>query len=111
MTSSPTARSMAYARKQGWVAAVVERWIPQAGIRKDLFGFIDLVVLRPGSRPVGVQACAGASHAARASKVRSAPLLGAWAASGGITEVWSWAKRGPRGGRKIWQLRVEEIKP
>ena len=39
---SPTARSLRYLRECGHVADVVERWIPRANVRRDLFGVIDV---------------------------------------------------------------------
>lgn len=140
MTASPTSRSLDYCRRQGWPAGSTEKWVPfkgskpgrpgngLGGIRRDLFGFIDLVVLvlpqvgHYDDRPpppswqglgfiLGVQACAGASHAARADKVRAAPVLASWYACGGRVEVWSWTKAGPRGKRKRWTLRREAVQP
>ena len=109
--ASPTSRSLEYARSRGWTVQVVERWNPYARVRVDLFGVIDLVVLT-GSAIVGVQACAGASHAARRTKMLDAEHLastGLWLASGGVLEIWSWAKRGARGQRKVWTIREEAI--
>ena len=105
---TPTARSLEFARRQGWLVDVVERWIAPARIRKDLFGCIDLVVLTDAGI-LGVQACAGASHAARREKALAEPRLRRWLEAGGAFEVWSWAKQGPRGERKVWTLRREPI--
>jgi hypothetical protein len=107
---SPTQRTLAECRKRGWVAQVVEKWNPHAKVRQDLFGCIDVVALTDRGI-LGIQACAGASHAARAAKMRAEPKTLAWLKSGGVLEVWSWAKRGPRGGRKVWTLREEAITP
>lgn len=111
--TSPTARSLAYCRKVGWPAAVVEKWNPHSKTRHDLFGMFDLLILVEGVPPniIGVQACAGASHAARVAKVKSSANLAPWLACGGGAEVWSWAKQGPRGKRKTWTLRAEEVEP
>jgi hypothetical protein len=35
---TPTQRSLAYLRAEGWQVAIVERWNPHARIRQDLFG-------------------------------------------------------------------------
>ena len=127
---SPTQRSLAHAREQGWPVAIVEHWNMHAKIRQDLWGVIDLLVLDDGQGVLGVQACAGASHAARMTKVREtihgavvepatdrarasaltkAAALKAWLAKGNRIEVWSWSKKGPRGKRKTWELRPEAV--
>lgn len=120
MGTSPTARSLAYCRRMGWPAGTVERYNPHSRTRHDLFGWCDLIVVAkywlggypsPGGKQapiiLGVQACAGPSHAARMAKAR--PLVGPWLAAGGAAEVWSWSKTGPRGKRKVWTLRREAI--
>jgi hypothetical protein len=108
--SSPTARSLAECKKRGWTAQVVEKWNPHARIRQDLFGCIDIVAITPEGI-LGIQACAGASHAARAAKMRAEPRTLAWLKAGAFLSVWSWSKRGPRAGRKLWTLRAEVITP
>jgi len=106
--TSPTQRSLAHARAEGWTAAIAERWNPYAKIRQDLLGWIDLIVLRDGEI-VGVQTTSGSNHAARRTKILASPTYDAWRRAGGKAEVWTWAKRGPRGKRKAWSLRVEAL--
>ena len=105
---TPTARTLAECKRRGWIAGVVERRIPYKPISIDLFGCIDIVVAMPDGI-VGIQACAGASHAARRAKALAEPRLAAWLAAGARFEVWSWSKRGGRGKRKTWQLRAESL--
>lgn len=109
--SSPTARTLKLARELGFHIGVVERYNSFTKQRTDLFGFIDLVAVKPGVGVVGIQACAAASHAARRDKIRESPLLADILASGMRVEVWSWAKQGGRGKRKVWTVRREEILP
>jgi hypothetical protein len=107
---SPTQRSLAYARKLGMVCGIVEKWNPHAKIRQDLFGCIDIVALDDsGAGPLGIQACAGASHATRRTKAIEEPRLAKWLAQPARFEVWSWSKLGPRGKRKVWTLRRESL--
>lgn len=96
-------------KKLGWTAQVVEKWIPQARRRVDLFGCIDMIVLDGQQGPIGVQACAGSSHAARMKKALAEPRLQTWLNSGARFEVWSWAKQGKRGKRKVWTCRREPV--
>ena len=105
---TPTQRTLAECRKRGWIAQVVERWNPHARIRQDLFGCIDIVALTPEGI-LGIQACAGSSHAARMTKALGEERMHRWRIAGGKFQVWSWSKRGARGKRKVWTLREEAV--
>ena len=105
---TPTARTLKMLRKQGYECGVVERYNSFTKQRHDLYGCIDLIAVGNG-RIIGVQACAGASHAARRSKALAEPRLKTWLESGGQFAVISWAKRGGRGERKLWTARVEYV--
>lgn len=120
---SPTSRSLEHARAQGWLPWVVERHNTFTRRKTDLFGLFDIVIVT-GSETIAVQACAGASHAARRAKMLGQPQekdetaeqgelrrarLGLVIASGWRAEIWSWAKRGPRGKRRVWTLRAESL--
>lgn len=74
---SPTARSLSFLRAHGYHAEVVERWIPQARVRKDLFGFVDILALPlSGDGPVlAVQTTSGSCVSARLKKITESPLL------------------------------------
>jgi len=102
---TPTARSLAYCRENFWPVANVEKWIPQARIRKDAFGMFDLIVILPGAI-LGVQTTSGSNHAARREKIVQNACTGPWMKAGGKIAIWSWSQRGPR---KTWTLRAEEV--
>lgn len=106
--SSPTQRTLAECKRRGWTAAIVEKWNPHARIRQDLFGCIDILAITPEGI-LGIQACAGSSHSARAEKCRQEPRIAAWIGAGASLAVWSWSKKGPRNKAKRWTLREEEI--
>ena len=107
---SPTQRARAFCKEQGWTSQIVEKWNQYAKVRQDLFGVIDLVVLDgQGGGPLGVQVCAGSSHAARRKKAEAEPRLAEWLASPARFEVWSFSKTGARGVRKLWTLRREPV--
>jgi hypothetical protein len=107
--SSPTSRSLEYARETlGWIPGVVERYVHQIHKKYDLFGCIDIIALC-GDRIMGIQATSGSNHAARVAKALKEPRLRAWLAAGGLFEVWSWSKQGKRGRRKTWTLRRQEV--
>jgi len=112
---SPTARTKQHLEKEGWLVEVVEKWIPctPAGyrgriIRKDLCDCIDILAFR-GECQLAIQSCAGASHATRLSKAMASAKLKAYLQTAKPFEVWSWSKKGPRGKRKVWTLRVTQL--
>lgn len=106
---TPTQRTLQQLRREGWQAAVVEKWIPQAKRRLDLFGIGDVLAIRDGETLL-VQATSASNHAARRTKALESDVLPLWLAGPGRSfEVWSWSKRGPRGGRKTWEVRRERL--
>lgn len=107
---SPTQRTLAYLRAQhpeGYVQ-VVEKWIPQARKRVDLFDAIDIVLIT-GEAIVGVQCTSGSNHSKHKDKILASPRMAMWRKSGGLILLVSWSKRGDRGKRKQWQPRLEPI--
>ena len=103
MAASPTQLTLKLLRDQGFVAEVVERWIPGANIRKDLFGFVDIVAV-DGKRTVGVQATSASNMSARKKKIMESEVLGLVRSSGWEIWVMGWKKVGTR-----WEHRVVEI--
>ena len=85
-------------RHQGATCAVVEKFNQYAGkfgIRQDLFGFIDVIVMDPERGLIGVQCCARSGHAAHRRKILEERTEYAmeWLRCGGSIEIWSWAKQ------------------
>jgi hypothetical protein len=68
MAASPTQRTLAHLRKLGYTADVTERWIPGANVRRDLFGFIDILAIND-TEVLGVQATSGDHVAERVLKI------------------------------------------
>jgi hypothetical protein len=56
-----------------------------------------------------VQVTSGSNHNARKDKILAEPLAKLWKAAGGEIHLHSWAKRGPRGKKKVWTLRAEQL--
>lgn len=104
--TSPTQRSLAECRRREWNAEVVERWNPYARIRRDLFGWCDIVALT-GMQIIGIQACVTGDLSKRVAKICHERALPArrWLESGGVVLVWGWALRGARGKRKTYELK------
>lgn len=109
--TTPTARALAHCKALGWIAGVVERWLPYTQRKVDLFGFADLVAIEPGVGIVLIQVTTGANAAARIAKIQTTCRVAAaaWLAAGGRIEVWGWGKRGPRGKVKRWTLRRIQV--
>lgn len=104
----PTSRTLEELRRRGWPAGVVERWKPgfrddkatgrkeliPYGTRVDFLGFADIMALDGQPGYLAIQACAGASLAARLQKALAVPELKDHLAAGNRFQVWAW--------RQIW---------
>jgi hypothetical protein len=108
---SPTQRTLAALRKQGFTAYVVEKWNPHARIRQDLFGFIDILAMKPCEPLLAVQATSTGNISSRLTKIADTALSQDWISTGNRLEVWGWAKRGARGKRKVWINSIKVIAP
>ncbi len=102
--SKATELTLKRLRETGWTVAIVERWVQAARKRIDAFGLIDILAVRPGA-VLGVQSTTGSQHSEHVRKALAEPRLVRVLASGMRFELWSWAKRGGRGRRKLWTLR------
>jgi len=103
---SPTQRSLKHLREAGYHVEIVERWNQWSRSRHDLFNMFDLLALHPDGTLVGVQVTSTAHVAERVAKLEANPLLALWAKKN-TAVVHGWAKRGPRGKRKLWTLKEE----
>jgi hypothetical protein len=101
---SPTQRTIAALKKRGLIVGTVERWLPRVNVRKDLFGFIDLIAMDPdGGRIIGVQST-GQDFSGHREKltVAARKQCTQWIRSGGLIELWGWRKlKVKRGGKAV----------
>lgn len=89
---SPTSRSLEYLRERGWVAHVVEKWIPFRKIRQDCFGG-DILTIHPAARrTMLIQATSASNHSSRVEKSKANEKVQFWLTCGNEFEVWSWKK-------------------
>ena len=65
---SPTQRTLKRYRELGYHCEVTEKWIPGANIRKDLWGFCDILCLK-GEEVLAVQACHYTDISKRVAKI------------------------------------------
>lgn len=97
---------MAILRADGWHVEVVEHINRWGNIvkRKDLFGFADLLCIRPNQVMV-VQVTSGANHAARRNKIADSDLVGLVRDAGIAICLHSWRKNS----KNVWTLRQEDL--
>ena len=108
--SSPTIRSLALLRKEGYCAQVVEKYNMFAHIRQDLFGFIDIVGIKDGLVGVlGIQTTSAAHIMERVRKILSIPESKIWLECGNKIIVHGWAKKGAKDKRKLWSVNIKEV--
>lgn len=111
---TPTSRTLKYYRDLGNLCDVSEYWQAfhgrPGGIRKDLFGFIDIVVL--GERILAVQCTSTSSMSARVRKIREecGEAAQRWLEAGGEIVVMGWKKYVKAVDRKYWRPTIREIK-
>lgn len=113
---SPTQRTLKWLRKDGYTAAITERWNPHAKIRQDLFGFVDVVAIKPDATGVlAVQATSGSNTSARLEKIRGIAAARVWLESGNRLQVVGWRqlvarnKDGTKAKVKRWEPKVVEV--
>lgn len=106
---SPTQRSLAKLRSDGYTAAIVEHWNPFARIRQDLYGYIDVLGICSGKPVLGIQATSTSNISARYKKSIAIAALKTWLETGSLFQVWGWSKKGPKGKKKTWQLTVRNV--
>ena len=103
MATSPTQRSLKKLRDDGWTADVVEKWIPGANIRRDLFGFIDILCIA-GNETLAVQATSYNNISARVKKIADHENIGKVRDAGWCIQVWGWRKVKNR-----WQVKIVDL--
>lgn len=101
---TPTARTLKKLRADGYVCQVVEQTIPHTFIKRDLFGFADILAIKPGEI-LAVQATDATNVAHRVKKVEALDSLQAWWDGGGRFEIWGWTK-GKRGDEALRRVIV-----
>jgi len=105
-----TQRTLRALRQEGHICGIVERWnqfVGPYGIRQDLFGFIDIISIKP----IGIcaiQSC-GQSFRQHDTKILENENAIEWLKAGGSIELWGWRKvKKKRGGKlMIWKPRIK----
>lgn len=109
---SPTARTLAMLRKDGWLAWVVEKWVPNTQQRSDLFGFIDVLAIR-GPDTLAVQSTSRSNVSSRVRKITDHANVAAVRAAGWAIHVHGWGKvkHKCKNGNTVdrWDCRVVDV--
>lgn len=115
---SATKYSTDWFRKNGYIVGKTEmnQRVPNPAFpgqfkmwKVDLFGFCDLLAARPGEPPIFCQTTTTSNQANRIEKIAGLPAAKVIVQTGCRVHVHGWGKKGPRGGRKTWQLTITEI--
>jgi hypothetical protein len=114
VSQSPLSKTKQTLEEQGWKTWIVEVFNHWVGVRQDMFGFIDLVAIKPGLGPnmgiVGVQVTSHAHRADHLKKILSTDSAKTWLMSGGRIWLITWGKHKPRG-EKVprWDMATMEL--
>ncbi len=86
---SPSALTAELLKADGWIVWTVERWIPGARIRVDLFGILDQIAIRDGE-VLGLQPTSWSNVGARVKKIADAEHIGEVRKLGWTLLVYGW---------------------
>ena len=100
MALSPTQLTLRLLREDGWLVEVTEKWVPGANIRKDLFGWIDLLALRDGET-LAVQTTSWSNISSRVNKIAESDTVAAVRKAGWTIHVIGWKKEKSRWIHKV----------
>jgi hypothetical protein len=101
---SPTQLSLKKLREEGYLVDVVEKFIPGANIRKDLYGFGDLLCLK-GKETLVVQTTTASNMSARIKKIADHENVGAVREAGWTIHVHGWHQDD----KKKWHCKIKDI--
>ncbi len=93
----------------GWTCFTVEQTIPHTFIKRDCFGFGDILAISPSRGIMLVQATGGGNGSARAIKIRQEPRAAIWLACGGRIQVQDWVKIKGQKERRCNILEIEKL--
>lgn len=88
---SPTQRSLALLREQGYLCEIVERWNPWAKIRQDLFGIGDILAIKD-NETLMVQTTSRSNVNARVKKISESEVLPVILRAGWRVQVHGWGE-------------------
>jgi hypothetical protein len=109
---SPTGRTLEFLRAGGFLAAVVETWIPKLERRRDLWGGFDVIGVDVLGKSVWLIQCTSlANVSTRVRKLQGLPAVPKLLAAGIRCEVWGWFKLGDHWDCRRVELRGADCEP
>lgn len=109
-------------KQLGWLVGRAEQWVnipghPAGGIRRDLFGWIDIVAITAETSPqvIGIQACTMGDRAAHLAKMTASDevteAIMRWLSAGCRAELWAFRKLLiKRGGKAVkWECAATDL--
>ncbi len=102
---SPSALTKELMEADGWLIEMVERWIPGANIRKDLYGFIDFMCIK-GEETLAIQCTSWANVSSRVKKIETSDTINQVRVAGWKIWVigWKWDVK-----MKKWVYKIEDL--
>lgn len=103
--------SVKHLEADGWTVANVEKTIPHTFIKRDCYGFADLLACSPTRGVMLIQAT-GDTHGGgnlykRIAKTKAEPRHAIWLASGGRIQVHSWEGKGNNRVLRVFEIMRE----
>ena len=108
--SSPTSRSKKMLEDEGYIVGIVEKFNSFTKTRHDLFGFADLIAVKPGS-PILLLQVTTTGTSSRVQKILETDTAPICLEAGIEIEVHGWRKlKVKRGGKAMrWEPRIIPI--
>ena len=100
--------SKKYLESQGWTVTVVEQTLGGCFIKRDAFGFGDLLAMSPSRGIMLVQATGGGHLPDRLAKVKAEARHAIWLACGGRIQVHDWRKVAGQSQRQLHIYNVRQ---
>ena len=101
---SPTQLSLAMLREDGWFCWITEHYNYYAKIRQDLWGFVDIIALKPG-QILGVQTTTATNMSARINKIADHENVGKVRDANIMIHVHGWHQDD----KKKWHCKVKDV--
>ena len=92
MPTKPMQWSLAKLRSEGWTCHIVEKFNRFSMRRIDVFGFGDVLAMRPGEIAL-VQTTSASNMAAHEKKIKALPEYRQWYEAGGIVILHGWRNK------------------
>lgn len=116
MATKSVQRTLEYLRGKGYECGIAEHWNAFTKQRYDLFGFIDIIALAPGTGALAVQAC-GADWGSHVQKLQGerAGIVLLWLQCGNPVQLIGWRKKkalkkdGTKSKASVWVPRIADL--